>query len=561
MTQEPILTIREALAMPLFSECRLVAGESGVENRINWVHIVDIPDAHFEWQRRGVLLLTAGYGLRESPARQAALVPTLVAQGFAGMVMAVGYYFDAIPEVIRGSADALGFPVIESPRDLLFIEITEAILDRIVNRQYRLLERASEISLQLTQLVLEDANLQGLATTLASLIGRSVTIEDAAFRVIADAQVGPVDEARRLSVERGRSSPELAQRLLDAGIYASLLNKLGPLHLPAMPDLGMTMERLVAPIIVDREIYGYIWIIIESDLEAITPPSELDTRAITHAATVAALILFKDRAVRRAEEAFRGDFLERLLQSPDDAALFGEQARRLNFRADQPHRVLLLAPLLSSGGNPRSLMPAVEILLRESRIPALIAWRGAHLVLVLESGSPDRVAGIAEAILAGLNHPGSQILIGLGSDCQAADLRFDGLRRSFDQASEALRISQMLGRRDGIVDFDELGLLHWLYQLPPQTIAENSYLQAITRLATHDRERGSELLKTLETFLENNGSLVETADRLFIHRNTLLHRLERIKTICQVDIRTAPQRLNLHAAMLAYRLQPSGKRH
>lgn len=552
---ETILTIHEALDLPVFADCRLVAGGGGIANRINWVHIVDIPDAHYEWRRRGVLLLTAGYGLAGDPARQAALVPKLVAEGFAGLVLAVGYYFDQTPAVIREAADALNFPVIESPRDLLFIDITEAILDRIVNRQYRLLERAADISARLTELVLQGANLAGVATTLAQLIGRSVTIEDAAFHVVADAQVGPIDEARRASVANGRSSPELAQRLIDAGIYAALLEKMGPIYLPAMPDLGLTMERLVAPIIVDREIHGYIWILIEPDSAMRHPVSDLDTRAITHAATVAALILFKDRAVQRAEEALRGDMLERLLQAPDDAILFGERARRLRFRADRPHRVAVIAPQLAAGGAARSLLPVVENRLREYEVPALIARRGATLVLVLEDALPERSRALCAAIVADLNHPGSRILIGIGSLCATDALRADGLRHSYDKAHEAIRIAQASGRSDGIVAFDELGLLHWLYHLPSHVLDDNQYLQALVQLDAYDRERHAELLKTLECFLQHNGSLVETAERLYIHRNTLLHRLERIKNICRMDLRTAWERLNLYAALMAYRLR------
>ena len=552
---ETILTIHEALTLPVFTDCRLVAGAGGGANRINWVHIVDIPDAHYEWRRRGVLLLTAGYGLAGDPARQAALVPKLVTEGFAGMVLAVGYYFDQTPAVIRAAADALNFPVIESPRELLFIDITEAILDRIVNRQYRLLERAADISARLTDLVLQGADLAGVATTLAELIGRSVTIEDAAFRVVGDAQVGPIDEARRASVANGRSSPELAQRLIDAGIYAALLEKMGPIYLPAMPDLGLTMERLVAPIIVDREIHGYIWILIDPDSATRHPVSDLDTRAITHAATVAALILFKDRAVQRAEEAQRGDLLERLLHAPDDATLFGERARRLRFRADRPHRVAVVVPQLSAGGAARGLLPAVENRLRECDMPALIAWRGATLVLVLEEAQPERSRDACDAIVADLNHPGSRILIGIGPLCAADELRADGLRHSYDKAHEAIRIAQASGRTDGVIAFDELGLLHWLYHLPPGVLDDNHYLRALVRLDEYDRERHAELLKTLECFLQHNGSLVETAEKLFIHRNTLLHRLERIKSICRLELRTAWERVNLYAALMAYRLR------
>lgn len=552
--QESMLTIREVLDMPVFSSSRLVAGGAGIDNRIRWVHIVDIPDARYEWQRRGVMLLTAGYGLRDDPRRQAELIPKLVQEGFAGMVLAVGYYFDATPAVMREAAEALNFPIIESPRDILFIEVTEAVLERILNRQNRLLEQASAISAQLTDLVLQGANLEGLASTLAQLIGRSVTIEDATFRVVADAQIGPVDEARRLSVERGRSSPELAQRLLDAGIYAALLDRLEPIALPPMPELGMSMERLVAPIIVDREIYGYIWVLIDPRTSSSQPLSELDTRAIRHAATVAALILFKDRAVRRAEEAQRGNFLDQLLHTPDSAVIFGEQARRLRFQAERPQQVLIAAPELSSGGPPRSILPAVESWLAARGISALVAWRGSHLVMILESQRAGSGPQIAADFFAAHDHPGSRLLVGLGSVCSPEEMRSGGLRRSYDQAHEALHIARATGRGPGVFDFDELGLLHWLYHLPAHATVDTIYLRAIRRLDSYDHERNAELLKTLGIFLENNGSLVETAAQLFIHRNTLLHRLERIRTICRMDMRTAWQRLNLYAALMVFRL-------
>ena len=38
-----VLTVREILALPLFAPARLIAGEAGLENAVNWVHVVDIP--------------------------------------------------------------------------------------------------------------------------------------------------------------------------------------------------------------------------------------------------------------------------------------------------------------------------------------------------------------------------------------------------------------------------------------------------------------------------------------------------------------------------------------
>lgn len=544
-----MLTLREALVLPVFATSELVAGSEGIDNEINWVHIVDIPEAHYEWQRRGVLLLTAGYGLRDNPERMSTLIPKLVEQGFAGMVLAVGYYFDHAPEAIRDAAERLSFPVIEVPRDILFIEITEAILERIVNRQYTLLQHSSAISEELTQLVLRGAGLSDLATTLADLIGRSVTIEDASFRIIADAQVGPVDAGRLESVERGRTPPELSQRLIEAGIYERLLSQMGPVRLPPIPGTGMEMERLVAPIIVDREIYGYIWVIIDGE-----PPSELDERAIGHAATVAALMIFKDKAVRRAEEAQRGDLLERLLQGPLNSVALDEQARRLQFRPERSQQVLIVRGESAGKGTNRTLLDAIESWLGRRSIAHLAAWRGNRLVLVIECGRGVDGKEIAGRLHADLNHPGSRLLIGVGRPCMPDEVRREGIRRSYEEANEASEIALATGSQDGVSVFEELGLLHWLYQLPPRAAEDSIFSVAVTRLAAYDVERNAELLKTLEAFLEHNGSLVDTAEALYIHRNTLLHRLERIKTLCGMDLRTAWQRLNLFAALKAYQL-------
>ncbi|MCA9921316.1 MAG: PucR family transcriptional regulator ligand-binding domain-containing protein, partial [Anaerolineales bacterium] len=201
-----MLTVNHALAMPVFASARLVAGQAGLENEIRWVHVVDMPDTNYAWQRKGILLLTTGYGLYENPGRQAALIPKLASEGFAGLVLAVGHYFDAMPAIMKEQADVHQFPIIEVSSDLLFIEVTEAILGHIVNNQYQLLQQSTRINEALTRLVLEDANLDDLAKTLAQLLQRSITIESPSFRILASAQVGRVDDARRRSVENGRTT-------------------------------------------------------------------------------------------------------------------------------------------------------------------------------------------------------------------------------------------------------------------------------------------------------------------------------------------------------------------
>lgn len=545
-----MLTVRAALALPALTGATLVAGEAGLDNQIEWVHTIDIPDAHYDWQRRGVLLLTAGFGLRDSEERQAALVPTLVEQGFAGLVLSVGYYFDKTPEVIRQRADELNFPVIESPYEMLFIDISEAILAQITQMQNRLLRQSHEIHKQLTDLVLRGGDLHDLAATLAQLLSRSVTIESPTFHVLANAEIGPIDEARRRSVANGRTTPQTAQRLLRKGIYAQLLQRMGPMHIPPMPDLDMEMERFVAPIIVDREIYGYMWII-----SGDRPLTELDELAIDRAATVAALIMLKERAVREAEESLRGDFLEQLLNGRIRSATVMEQAHRFSFRIDRPHQILLIHGAAQAGGSNHDLLAAIRDWLQSYQAYPLVVARDEVTAVVLEGEDPAIGKQFGSAIVHEISHPAKPLLIGVGRPFTLKD-EPEGIRRSYEEAQEALRVGQAL-HDEGVIVFDDLGVLHWLFQLTPEQRRQNAYMQRIRILTTYDRERNTELLKTLEAYLDRGGSLVDTAQSLYIHRNTLLHRLERIRELCGIDLRDPWHQLNLHVAVKAYRLHRS----
>ncbi len=543
-TSKDVLTVGSMLQMPAFARGVLVAGAGGLDNIIRWVHIVDLPEAKYEWARGGELLLTSGVGLRDAPERQAALIPTLAQRGLAGLVLSVGLHLAHAPEAMRAAADQLNFPIIELPPDVPFVEITRMVLTQIVNHQYFLRERAEEIHRTLTTLVLEGGTLQGVADALAEILQRSITIETTSFEILAAARVGVEDAARQRTVANGRTPPALAQQLTELGIYERLLAERRPIRVPALPALDMTMERIVSPIIVDGEIIGYVWIIAgENHLDA------LDELAIEHAATVAALIMHKERAVQYAAMSLRGDFFEQLLHYADPPDLrVVERAHQLNFCLDCGYQVLVA---VGDAGENQGLSPLlVRIEQRMEHIhPALVIPRGRRAVIVLHGYRLTGAARVAQGLVDSLSRPTEPLLIGIGRPID----RITDLRLSYNQAAEAADVARALGRRSGTLHFDDLGLLHWLRHLPPDTIRENVYMKAVELLAAYDNENQTDLLQTLETYLEAP-SVGEAADLLYVHRNTLSYRLQRIEKLLQVDLNDPVQRLNLYVAAKCHRV-------
>jgi PucR family transcriptional regulator, purine catabolism regulatory protein len=542
-----MLTVRQALAMEVFAGSCVVAGKDGLDREIRWAHPVDIPHAS-EWVRGGELLLTTFYGLRDDPEAQIHLCAELAEKGLAGMVVAIGGYLDAVPDAIRSAADAVNFPIIEMPWDVPFEDVVRAISEQIINEQYQLYKQSLSIHGSLTRLVLDGGSLQDVAQELCKLLQRPVEIDDLSFSVLAAAgSETEIDDSRRTALREGRSAPMLLEHLRRSGVLSRMRTSFAPERIDADESTsayGMTMARILAPIVVARKIYGYVWIIAgRRELEP------LDFHAIEHAATVAALILFRDQTGRQAEERAESRILSRLLA--EDARLdntLREEAARFRLRLEAPHAILVI----DAGSNEvRAIELAARNAVRRAGLAAAMGERAGRVVVLVEGSRAEAIVELCQRIITEAQPLEDTIRVG------ASPLHEDAatLQRAYEHALEALALLPALGNDRKVAQFDELGILHWLHAVPQDLLAENAFARSIQRLAEHDRARGAELLHTLEVFLECDGNSVRAAEKLIVHRHTLKYRLQRIEELCEVDLSDPLCKLNLRAALLSRRMR------
>jgi len=542
-----MLTVRQALAMEVFAGSRVVAGKDGLDREIRWAHPVDIPHAS-EWVRGGELLLTTFYGLRDDPEAQIHLCAELAEKGLAGMVVAIGGYLDAVPDAIRSAADAVNFPIIEMPWDVPFEDVVRAISEQIINEQYQLYKQSLSIHGSLTRLVLDGGSLQDVAQELCKLLQRPVEIDDLSFSVLAAAgSETEIDDSRRTALREGRSAPMLLEHLRRTGVLSRMRTSFEPERIDADESTsayGMTMARILAPIVVARKIYGYVWIIAgRRELEP------LDFHAIEHAATVAALILFRDQTGRQAEERAESRILSRLLA--EDARLdntLREEAARFRLRLEAPHAIIVI----DAGSNEvRAVELAARNAVRRAGLAAAMGERAGRVVVLVEGSRSEAIVELCQRIITEAQPLEDTIRVG------ASPLHEDAatLQRAYEHALEALALLPALGDDRKVAQFDELGILHWLHAVPQDLLAENAFARSIQRLAEHDRARGAELLHTLEVFLACDGNSVRAAEKLIVHRHTLKYRLQRIEELCDVDLSDPLCKLNLRAALLSRRMR------
>ncbi|MDO4731673.1 MAG: helix-turn-helix domain-containing protein [Clostridia bacterium] len=124
------------------------------------------------------------------------------------------------------------------------------------------------------------------------------------------------------------------------------------------------------------------------------------------------------------------------------------------------------------------------------------------------------------------------------------------LATSFKEAQIALEIGNIFEIEKSVVSYTKLGIARLVYQVP--TTICKMYLNEVLKKGTiEDLDR--ETLFTIQCFFENNLNVSETSRRLFVHRNTLVYRLEKIHKITGLDLREFEQAVLFKIAMLVSR--------
>jgi purine catabolism regulator len=516
-------------------DVRLVAGESGLENAVRWVHISELEDPT-PWLSGGELLLTTGMAL-EDPDRQRAYVRRLAGHGLAGLGLGTGFAHDGVPDALRETAAELGFPLVEVPYELPFIAVTEKAASHLVNEHYAVLQRALSAHERLERIVLSERGLDGVAEALASLIGGPAVIFDA-----RGAELVRRSHRRTLSdetVEELRS--ELRGRIRDGARrgYApggELEGRALALPVVRTPPNG-TAASADAP---------HAWLVAAKDAG---PLSEFDRLMLHQAVTIVALELLRRRVADDTERRLAGDLLTALvsgeLTGPD-------LARRLEPFGLRDHvGVVVLQP-------PRSLKPDVEEALtaavRDEAPGGLAAGTGPFSCALLPHGraGEEEAFRLAERIRARVaREVGAELPAGAGRAAPAGDLR-----RAFHEARCALEARELAigGNGDGaappgLATYRDLGSFQLLLSLQDDDALRLFCDSILSPIEEGEGAYGGELMRSLESFIECNGQWEKAARQLYCHRHTLRYRIRRVEELTGRSLDSARDRIDFWLAL------------
>jgi len=127
-------------------------------------------------------------------------------------------------------------------------------------------------------------------------------------------------------------------------------------------------------------------------------------------------------------------------------------------------------------------------------------------------------------------------------------------RRTRFEAAEALRLGERAFGCGHLTGYSDAQLAAFLLRHADLDDLRSLYERTLGKLFDEDRKRGGELLATLHVYCDTGGSLSQTAERLGVHRNTVLYRVRRIQSVTLTNLQDGPSRLLMQVGMVAGRL-------
>lgn len=526
-------TVQELATLALPTNARILAGRGALNRALTWVVATPSTDCVSRLTSGDFALLLPPY-LGDLPTQ----VLRLAQAGIAAITI-IGEPSTTLVD----AAEQAGLPLIALPELANIRRIERTALTLLLDHGAAMEQRAAQLYQQLTILSAENAGLEAMAELIGKTTGKTVLIQDKRLSVIAT-WVAPEVLDQKSAIESWVTSLEnLSEGLRDRKRAAQNQSAI------EQPMPFGNLGRLLVPIIAKGMARGFLSLVAARDAIRL-----FDRSAAEKSAAACALEMAKVKAVSEAEKRVRGNFVDALLAgslTPPEAVRW---AKRNRYDPDGRHAAIIVDWSKKEHPSYRRLETLVHGLAHGFHASVLTQARENEVVIFARLEPRQGVESarhIADSIRrqASAEFANDPLAIGIGRPVDA----LIGLRDSYREARQALSMARRLAEPNPLY-FGELNVYRLLFQLEYSPELGSFCLETIGTLIEYDRAQGTDLIETLNAYFAHKGNLSATAEALFVHRNTLLYRMERIHEISGLDLDNPETRLSIQLALRANRL-------
>ena len=540
--------LRKILELECFQDTKVVAGEGAIASKtVQGITIIEAPDIA-DWIKGGEVLLTSLYSIQEDEEKQKEMTIKLAQKNASALLIKVSRFIQEVPRGILEIGEQWGLPIIQIPGAIKYVDIMYPVMSELFNKQVTYLEHYRKCHERFIELALRNRDLKDIAKELKDIVHQPVIIYGRDLETLAYTDA---DFQRIISL---KDRPKPLTRNSKWNFYRQ--------EAGFESNDTTTRSLVITPVMMLEQVKAYL-AVVERD----RPLNELDCIAMETAGTNASLEQIKELAVAEVEYKFKNEIIEDIItdryKTEEDMYQRGKSVG-WNLKKAYSMIVVQLNNYNDYFVKKKAMSTLGEITGRIQRIidQTAVHYTKAHIVInkssnflilyPMEKKVESGIKKFAKELQENVKHeiPLSSITIGIGGI--ASQLR--EIRRSYQEATDAVSFGQMVYGDECVVKYDELGVYKLLCKYQDIDTLREFVHPALLKLYQYNADKNNELIETLEIYLAYNGNAKITAEKLFIHYKTVLYRINRIKEIMEIDFEDKERKLEIEVGVKIIRL-------
>jgi len=517
------LTVSDILKRKHFEHIQIIAGHQGLHRTVKWVHVVEVTKIS-NLLKGKELILSTGVGWKENKSLFMSFVRQLIECDASGLCIEIGTYASSIPQEVIDLANEHHFPIILFLKEVPFVEITQDIHTYLINQHYQIISSLESYSQELNKKLLSIDHYDEILKFLHHYLGHQVI-----FRINGK-------EVELVPKYVKRSDAE--QQLLDS---ASALHPQQKTASQSIQILGNEYAEL-SIVSIDKEI------------------SEFDLLILDRTATALAQHLLRDLYVEEKKRAQEHEWLKGWLEgehtseaifdylTDHEAELrpkgglviicrFKSSKQYLNL--DITYFKLLCRTIFEQQG-----FSAFPVDFRNSVVFIMVNKRD---IKTWKSRMKMGIKYLLESDFVNKKRI-PKFLIAVGKFVE----NLSHMDKSYRTALETIKIQNQLGEKANSYFYEDLHIYRIISLIHKYSDLHEVVMEYLEPVIQYDQKYNGKLMETLKVYLECNGSKKETAKRLFVVRQTLYHRIQKLEKLLGDDFMNPEKRLAIEFMIKAY---------
>ncbi|WP_273852689.1 PucR family transcriptional regulator [Guptibacillus spartinae] len=519
------LTVHEVLEREHFHHATVIAGKAGLGRRIKWVHVMEVTSVK-QLLHGEELILSTGFVWKDNVNVFHSIVKQLIQSQAAGLCIEIGTYMDHIPSEIIALADQHDFPIIVFKKEVRFVDITQDLHSLLIAHHYQMISDLEQFSQELNHLLLVPGCLTKILSLLSSKTGMQVIY-----------------------------NPKESEAIFVPGVTSEKRETF--LHFLKMQPNG---KGLVLQPVRAMDYHFANLILVPAQHASV---SDYDMLLLDRSATAIAQYLLRELYIEEKKRALETEWLYEWLEGKHTE----EQILSYLVEVDEtliPRGLHVCTCKFKKHQDTYTSSQLTYFMLlmrsvfeKEGFFVLSLTTRNKLIIIILNRRAEENVE---ERLRESFNRfLQSDILqketvpevekIGVGKHVRL----LKDMHKSYDSSLETNTMNDKVPLETSLVTYyTDFHIYRMILHLAKGKELKEFMYDYLNPVIEYDEKNNSNLLNTLNVYISCNGSKKETAEQLYVVRQTLYHRLEKLEELLGYDFMGSPKRLAIEFALHAY---------